>query len=88
MIVWELDLQLPMQSVPITTKVVSSNSAHGEAYTIQHLGVVSVGHWLKKNNQLIGIIRYLSFIQFSIIIGMYCLLTKFTKYMILDIIYI
>ena len=36
MIVWELDLQLPMQSVPITTKVVSSNSAHGEAYTIQH----------------------------------------------------
>jgi len=27
MIVWELDLQLPMQSVPITTKVVSSNPA-------------------------------------------------------------
>jgi hypothetical protein len=31
-IVWELDLQLPMQSVPITTKVVSSNPVHGEVY--------------------------------------------------------
>jgi hypothetical protein len=27
MIVWKLDLQLPMQSVPITTEVVSSNPA-------------------------------------------------------------
>jgi hypothetical protein len=30
MIVWLLDLQLPMQSVPITTNVVSSNPARGE----------------------------------------------------------
>ena len=29
-IVWQLDLQLPMQSVPITTEDVSSNPAHGE----------------------------------------------------------
>jgi hypothetical protein len=35
-IVWYLDLQLPMQSVPITTKVVSSNPGHGEVYSIQH----------------------------------------------------
>ena len=28
--------QLPMQSVPITTKVVSLNPAHGEVYSIQH----------------------------------------------------
>ena len=28
-------LQLPMQSVPITTKVVSSNLDHGEVYLIQ-----------------------------------------------------
>ena len=35
-IVWELDLQLPVQSVPITTKVVSSNPVHGEVYSIQH----------------------------------------------------
>jgi len=33
-----LDLQLPVhvQSVLITTKVVSSNPLHGEAYSIQH----------------------------------------------------
>ena len=35
-IVWLLDLQLPMQSVHITTKVVSSNPAHGDVYSIQH----------------------------------------------------
>ena len=29
-IVWRLDLQLPMQSVPIATDVVSSNLDHGE----------------------------------------------------------
>jgi hypothetical protein len=32
----QLDLQLPVQSVPITTNVVSSNSAHGDVYSIQH----------------------------------------------------
>jgi hypothetical protein len=31
-IVWYLDLQLPMQSVPITTDVVSSNLDQGEVY--------------------------------------------------------
>ena len=31
-----VDLQLPMQSVPITTKVVSLNPAHGEVFLIQH----------------------------------------------------
>jgi hypothetical protein len=35
-IMWYLDLQLPMQSVPIITKAVSSNSALGEVYLIQH----------------------------------------------------
>jgi hypothetical protein len=33
-IVWSLDLQLPMQSVPITTDVVSSNLDQGEVYNI------------------------------------------------------
>jgi hypothetical protein len=33
-IVWWLDLQLPMQSVPITTEVVSSNLDQGEVYNI------------------------------------------------------
>ena len=35
-IIWQLDLQLPVQSVPITTKVVSSNPIHDEVYSIQH----------------------------------------------------
>ena len=35
-IVLLLDSQLPIQSVPITTKFVSCNTAHGEVYSIQH----------------------------------------------------
>jgi hypothetical protein len=31
-----MDLQLPVQSVQITTKFVSSNPAHGEVCSIQH----------------------------------------------------
>jgi hypothetical protein len=33
-IVWWLELQLPMQSVPITTDVVSSNLNQGEVHNI------------------------------------------------------
>ena len=33
MIIWQFDLQLPVQSVPIITKVASSNPIHGEMYT-------------------------------------------------------
>jgi hypothetical protein len=36
-IIWLLDLQLPMQSVPITTKVVSSSPIHGQVYSLQLL---------------------------------------------------
>ena len=36
---------LPMQSVPITTQVVSSYSVHGDAYSIQHY-VMKVCRWL------------------------------------------
>jgi hypothetical protein len=43
MIVWKLDLQLPVQSVPITTKVLSSNPVHGEVYLIQHYVMKFVG---------------------------------------------
>jgi hypothetical protein len=35
-ITWLLNLQLPVQSVPITTKVLSSNLVHDEVYSIQH----------------------------------------------------
>ena len=33
--VWKLDLQLPMQSVPINTDVVSSNLDQGEVYSVK-----------------------------------------------------
>jgi hypothetical protein len=36
-IVWWLDLHLPMQSVPITTDVVSSNPDQGEVYNITNM---------------------------------------------------
>ena len=31
-----MDLQLHVQSVPVTTKIVSYNRVHGEVYSIQH----------------------------------------------------
>jgi hypothetical protein len=40
------DLQLPVQSVPITAKVVSSNPADDEVYFIQHYGIkFATGRW-------------------------------------------
>jgi hypothetical protein len=35
LIVWKLDLQLPVQSVLMTTKVVSLIPVHGEVYSMQ-----------------------------------------------------
>ena len=36
-LLWSLlDLQLPVQSVPIPTKVVSLNPVHDKVYSIQH----------------------------------------------------
>ena len=35
-IVWWLDLLLPLQPMPITAKVVSSNPVYGDVYSIQH----------------------------------------------------
>ena len=37
-----MDLQLPVQSMPITTKAVSSNPVHGEVYSIQHYVITFV----------------------------------------------
>ena len=34
MIIWQLDIQLPMRVVPITTDAVSSNLDQGEVYNI------------------------------------------------------
>jgi len=44
----KLDLQLPMQSVPITTKVVSLNPTHGKMYLIQHYVINFVSDLLQS----------------------------------------
>ena len=43
-ILWYLGLQLPSQSVAITTNVVSSNPVHGEVYSILHYVIKLVSH--------------------------------------------
>jgi hypothetical protein len=52
-----LDLQLPVQSMPITTNVVSLNLVHGEVYSIQHYVIKFVSDlW-----QVSGFLRVLVF---------------------------
>jgi hypothetical protein len=41
-IVWKMDLPLPVQSMLITTKAMSSNVVHGEVYSIQHYVIMFV----------------------------------------------
>jgi len=50
-------LQLPVQFMPITTKVVSSNSVHGEKYSIQH----NVIEFVSDLRQVVGFLRVLRF---------------------------
>ena len=57
MIVGLLDLQLHMQSVPITTNSVNSNLTHGEVYSIQH----NVIKFLTDMRQVSGFLRVLRF---------------------------
>jgi hypothetical protein len=47
-----LDLQLTMQSVPVATKVVSLNPAHGEPYSIQHYVIKFVSDLLQVGDFL------------------------------------
>jgi len=54
-----VDLQLPVQLVPITTKVVSSNPAHGDVYSVQHYVIKLVSDmW-----QVGGFLPVLSFLH-------------------------
>jgi hypothetical protein len=65
MIVWWLAFQLPVQSVPITTKVVSSNPAQVRCmYSIQH----SV---IKFVSNLRQVLRFLPPIKLTIMIHLY-----------------
>jgi hypothetical protein len=56
-IVWQLDLQLPMQTVPITTNAVSSNSAHVTVYSIQHYVI----KFVSDLRQIIGFFQVFQF---------------------------
>ena len=57
-IVLYLDLQLPMESVPITTNVISSNPVHGEVYSIQRY----VTQFVRNLRQVGGFPRILRFL--------------------------
>ena len=57
-IVWKLDLQLPAQSVPITTKIVSSNHVQGEVYSMQHYVI----KFVSDMRQVGGFLRYSGFL--------------------------
>ena len=52
---YRMDLQLPVQSVPINTSVMSLNPVHGEVYSIQHYVIkfvseFSLGTPVSSNN--------------------------------------
>ena len=61
MIIWYLDLQLPVQSesVPITIDVVSSNHAHDEVYLIQNYVI----NFVSDLQQVCFFLRYSSFLH-------------------------
>ena len=56
-IVWQLDLQLHVQSGPITIKVVCSNRCHGKVYSIQHY----VTKFVSDLQQVSGFLQVLQF---------------------------
>ena len=56
---WLLDLQLPVQSVPITTNHMSLNPAHGKMYSIQ----LHMLHFFSELRQDDGLLRVLQFLQ-------------------------
>jgi hypothetical protein len=58
LIVWLLDLQLPVQSVPITTNIVSLNPVHGKVYSIQHY-VIKFVNDLRQVDGFLQVLRLL-----------------------------
>ena len=64
MILWQLDLQLPMQSVHITTEVASLNPDHGNVYLIQHYVIKFVSDLLQDD----GFFRFPSPIKLTAMI--------------------
>jgi hypothetical protein len=56
-IVWKLDLQLPLQSVCITTEVVSLNPVHGEVYWTKHY-VIKVVSDFRQVGGFLQVLRF------------------------------
>ena len=54
---YNIVLQLPVQSVPITTNVVSSNPVHGEVYSIQHYVIKFVSD-LRQVGGFLQVLRF------------------------------
>ena len=72
MIVWKLDLQLPVQSAPITITVVSSNPNHGEVYSIQHY-VIKFSSDLWQVSDFLRVLRFPPQIKLTAMIQLkYC----------------
>ena len=65
MIVWLMDLQLPVQSVPITTNVISSNPTHGEVYSIQHYVIKFASDLRQQVGGFFRILRFLPAIKLT-----------------------
>jgi hypothetical protein len=63
-IIWWLDIQLPVQSVPMTTKVMSLNPVHGEVYSIQHYEIKFVSD-LGQVGGFLGVLRFHSSIKLT-----------------------
>jgi hypothetical protein len=52
-----MDLQLPVQLVDITTKIVSSNPVHGEVYSIQHY-VIKFVSYLRRVDGFLPVLQF------------------------------
>jgi hypothetical protein len=52
-----LDLQLPVQSVPIATNVVGSNPVHGDVYSIQHYAIKFLSD-LRQVGSFLWVVRF------------------------------
>jgi hypothetical protein len=62
-----LDLQLPMQSVPITTKVVSLNPAHVKVYSIQYYMTKFVSDLQQVGGGVYNLIEVISINSYKLI---------------------
>ena len=70
-ITWLLDIQLPVQSVSITTTVESSNPAHCKVYSIQHYVIKFVSYLLQIGGFL-WVLQFLPPIKLTATIYLKC----------------